>query len=142
MGQMHANIGSALGCIGCVTNGAVRDLPAVSKLGFQMFSGSISVSHAYAHLIDFGEPVEIGGMRINPGDLLHGDLHGVISIPVVPVNRLLDEAAKVIATEQELVAFCKSPEFSVDALAERLNRASQSCLSRSSFNYMPDPTKS
>jgi 4-hydroxy-4-methyl-2-oxoglutarate aldolase len=142
IGEVHANIGSALGCVGCVTNGAVRDLPAVNKLGFQMFSGSVSVSHAYAHLIDFGEPVEIGGMRIRPGDLLHGDLNGVLSIPAGPVNDLLDEAGKLIAMEQELVEFCKSPEFSVEALAERLNRATQVCLIRPNVKNMPHPTKS
>src|ERR1051325_11298487 len=60
VGEIHAHIGVALECVGCVTNGAVRDLQAVQDLGFHLFSGSVSVSHSYAHIVDFGEPVEIG----------------------------------------------------------------------------------
>ena len=64
LGAVHANILRALGCVGAVTNGAVRDLPAAEKLGFQLFSGSVSVSHAYVHIVEFGTPVEIGGLKI------------------------------------------------------------------------------
>ncbi len=67
VGEIHANIGSALKCVGCVTNGAVRDLTEVEALGFHLFSGSVSPSHSYAHIVEFGEPVEIGGLKISPG---------------------------------------------------------------------------
>ena len=63
VGEIHATIGVALNCVGCVTNGAVRDLPAVEAMGFQLFAGNVSVSHSYAHIIEFGEPVEIGGLE-------------------------------------------------------------------------------
>src|SRR5271165_914547 len=82
IGEIHATIAQALHCEGCVTNGAVRDLPAVREMRFQMFSGNVAVSHAYAHIIDFGETVEIGGLRIRSGDLLHGDRHGVLTVPL------------------------------------------------------------
>ncbi len=82
LGAVHVNILRALGCVGAVTNGSVRDLPAAEKLGFHLFAGSISVSHAYVHIVEFGTPVEIGGLKIQSGDLLHGDLHGVQSIPL------------------------------------------------------------
>jgi regulator of RNase E activity RraA len=72
-GEVHAQIGRALGCIGYVTNGAVRDLAGIERTGFHLFARGVSVSHAYAHVVDFGEPVEVGGLRVNPGDLLHGD---------------------------------------------------------------------
>ena len=64
VGEIHATIGRALNCVGCVTNGAVRDLPAVEAMGFQSVRGYVSVSHSYAHIIEFGEPVEIGGLKI------------------------------------------------------------------------------
>ena len=82
MGEIHAAIGIALNCVGCVTNGAVRDLPAVEAMGFQLFASRTSVSHAYAHIVEFGEPVEIDGLKISSGDLLHGDRHGVLTIPL------------------------------------------------------------
>ena len=125
VGEIHANIGQALNCLGYITNGAVRDLPAVKALGFHLFSGSVSVSHAYAHLIEFGEPVEIGGLKIAPGDLLHGDRHGVQSIPPEVVSKIPQEAERVLRSEGELIQFCKSPQFSLKGLSDRLKQASK-----------------
>ena len=61
IGEVHANILLALGCVGVVTNGAVRDLPDIRPTEFQMFAGNVAVSHAYAHIFDFGSKVEVGG---------------------------------------------------------------------------------
>jgi 4-hydroxy-4-methyl-2-oxoglutarate aldolase len=125
VGEIHANIGQALKCVGYITNGAVRDLPAVKALGFHLFSGSLSVSHAYAHLIEFGEPVEIGGLKIAPGELLHGDRHGVQTIPPEVVSKIPQEAARVLRLESELIQFCKSPQFSLKGLSDRLKEVSK-----------------
>ena len=74
VGEVHAAIGVALNTVGCITNGAVRNLEGIEALGFGLFAGSVSVSHSYAHIIEFDTPVEIGGLvLIHPGDLLHGD---------------------------------------------------------------------
>ena len=127
VGEIHATIGLALKCVGCVTNGAVRDLPAVEALGFQLFAGSVSVSHSYAHIIDFGEPVEIGGLKIQSGDLMHGDRHGVLTIPLEIAADVPAEAAKILAEERELTEFCRSPEFSLEELAKRLRRSPGNC---------------
>ena len=53
-GELHARISMAMNSVAYITNGAVRDLPAIEKLGFQIFAGNSSVSHAYAHMVDFG----------------------------------------------------------------------------------------
>jgi regulator of RNase E activity RraA len=116
LGAVHVNILRALGCAGAVTNGAVRDLPAAEKLGFQLFAGSVSVSHAYVHIVEFGTPVEIGGLEIQSGDLLHGDMHGVQTIPADIVEKIPAAAAEIIAREQELIALCQSKDFSVEKL--------------------------
>lgn len=128
VGEVHATIGLALSCTGYVTNGAVRDLPAVKALGFHLFSGSVAVSHAYAHLVDFGEQVEIGGLKISPGDLIHGDCHGVHAIPKECVAEIPDVAAQLAQSEGELKRFCRSGEFSLEGLAERLKRTAVDCL--------------
>jgi len=128
VGEVHATIGMALGCIGYITNGAVRDLRAVRALGFHLFSGCVAVSHAYAHLVEFGEPVEIGGLKISHGDLLHGDRHGVHAVPLELVPEIPRVAADLQANEQELIDFCRSSEFSLEGLAERLHRESKNCL--------------
>jgi 4-hydroxy-4-methyl-2-oxoglutarate aldolase len=127
MGEIHAAIGVALDCAGCVTNGAVRDLPALKELKFQVFAGKLSVSHSYAHIIDFGEPIEIGGLKIRSGDLLHGDLHGVLSIPLQVAALVPAEASKILAEERELTQFCRSREFSLEELARRLKQSPGSC---------------
>src|SRR5271157_3412404 len=80
-GEVHAHIFKALGCAGLVTNGAVRDLQAAESLGFPFFAGSVAVSRVYYHMLEFGIPVEVGTLKVRPGDLLHADRHGVISIP-------------------------------------------------------------
>jgi regulator of RNase E activity RraA len=127
VGEIHAAIGSALNCVGCVTNGAVRDLPALKEMGFQAFAGRVSVSHSYAHIIEFGEPVEIGGLKISSGDLLHGDRHGVQTIPLQIAPAIPAEAEKLQAEERELVDFCRSPQFSLDALSKRLQSVARRC---------------
>ena len=123
LGAVHVNILVALGCVGAVTDGAVRDLPAAEKLGFHLFAGGISVSHAYVHIVEFGTPVEVGGLKIQSGDLLHGDLHGVQSIPAGIADKVPRAAAEIIAREQELITLCQSRDFSVEKLRAALVRA-------------------
>jgi len=123
LGAVHINILRALGCVGAVTNGAVRDLPSAEKLGFQLFAGSISVSHAYVHIVEFGTPVEIGGLKMQSGDLLHGDLHGVQTIPSDIAAKIPLAAAEIVAREQELITFCQSKDFSVEKLRAAIAKA-------------------
>jgi regulator of RNase E activity RraA len=116
LGAVHINILHALGCVGAVTNGAVRDIPAAEKLAFQLFAGGVSVSHAYVHIVEFGTPVEIGGLKIESGDLLHGDLHGVQSVPADIAPEIPPVAARIMAQENALIQLCQSPGFSLDKL--------------------------
>jgi 4-hydroxy-4-methyl-2-oxoglutarate aldolase len=127
VGEIHARISKALGCVGYLTNGAVRDLPSVERTGFQCFSAGTSVSHAYAHIIDFGEPVEIGGLKIEPGDLLHGDIHGVHTIPMSIADDLPAAVKCVLDREAELIRLCESPDFTLEKLTTILNRELPAC---------------
>jgi regulator of RNase E activity RraA len=119
-GELHARICMALNCVCYITNGAVRDLPAVERLGFQLFAGSPSVSHAYAHVVDFGHPVEIGGLRVRSGDLLHGDLHGVQLVPQEFANKLPEIATQVLWDEQAFIKMCIDGSFSIERLAAKI----------------------
>ena len=115
-GEIHSAILQRLGCIALVTNGAVRDLPAVRRLGFPLFASHVAVSHAYTHLIDLGEPVTICGLEVHPGDLLCADCHGVLSIPRQIAMDLPAIAARLKAHERRVVDLCRSPDFSLDRL--------------------------
>jgi len=123
-GEIHANIARALKCSAYVTNGSVRDLPGIQAAGLQVFAGNIAVSHAYAHVVEFGEPVEIGGLQVKPGDLLHGDQHGVLSVPSSIAGDIARIADELLKTEKELIVFCRSAEFSFEKLTEKMRYVS------------------
>ena len=121
-GETHAQISRALGCIGYVTNGAVRDLSGIGRTGFHLYAGGVAVSHAYAHVVDFGGPVEVGGLRVSPGDLLHGDMHGVVSVPAAIAGDIPRMAAELLAAEGELVQLCQPGHFSMEKLRAHIER--------------------
>jgi 4-hydroxy-4-methyl-2-oxoglutarate aldolase len=122
LGDVHAAILKSLGCIGYVTNGAVRELPAVRAMGLQLFAGNVAVSHAYAHIFDVGAPIKVGGMEVRPGDLLHGDRHGVLTIPAEIAAAVPGVAAELQKAEQKVIDFCRSKEFSVAKLSELMKK--------------------
>jgi 4-hydroxy-4-methyl-2-oxoglutarate aldolase len=116
IGGVHTNILVALGCVGVVTNGAVRGISAARAINFQMFAHNLSVSHAFAHIFDFGKPVEVGHMQVRPGDLIHGDRHGVQTIPLEIAEKIPDVAREMNAQEKEIIRMCKSPGFTLEKL--------------------------
>jgi len=125
VGELHATILRALDCVGYATNGSVRDADAVrAQVVLPMFASGISVSHAFAHIVEFGGPVRIGGLRATSGDLLFGDAHGLQSVPPQLVERIPDVVAGMLAHERQIIALCRSPQFSIDALT-RLVRSSR-----------------
>jgi regulator of RNase E activity RraA len=123
LGDVHINLLRVLGCVGAVTNGAVRDLPAVKELGFHLFSGNLSVSHSYVHIVETGTPVHIDGLTVNSGDLLHGDLHGIQSIPHGVVDEVPAVAAAITERERALIALVRAPGISLAALRAAVSRA-------------------
>jgi 4-hydroxy-4-methyl-2-oxoglutarate aldolase len=118
VGDVHAAILRALGCVGFLTNGAVRDLPSVRASGIQLFSGNLAVSHAYAHIFDVGSKIKIAGLDVRPGDLLHGDRHGVLTIPLEIAAEVPQVAAELQEKEEKVIEFCRSSGFSVTKLGE------------------------
>jgi regulator of RNase E activity RraA len=120
VGEIHAEICRALGCVGYVTNGAIRDVPALERNEFQCFATAFCPSHAYGHIVDFGEPVEIGCLKITPGDILQGDRHGVQSIPRGIDGHLGDAVQTIRSREAELIELCRSTDFSLEKLTTML----------------------
>lgn len=120
VGEVHANILRALGCVGVVTNGAIRDLLALEKMGFHAFAQRLAVSHAYSHIVEMGGPVEIAGLKVASGDLLHGDVHGLISIPSEIAAEIPAVAAKLGEREKKILELCEPGRFSVETLREAI----------------------
>lgn len=121
-GEVNANMHRAMGCVGCVTNGSVRDLDEVEPLGFHFFARHIAVSHAYVRIVEVGTPVRVGGLTVRPGDLLHGDKHGVTNVPLELAARI-PEGVKVVDTmERQIINYSQSPNFTVEGLTELYER--------------------
>ena len=118
VGEVHAAILQAFECEGVITNGAVRNLPAVAEMGFRMFARHVAVSHAYMHLVNWGGEVEIFGLKIRAGDLLCADCHGVIKVPLEIAADLPKVAARIHARRRRIVDLCLSPGFSADKLRD------------------------
>src|SRR5207247_11300945 len=115
-GEVQANIHKALGAVGVVTDGSVRDLDEVRALGFSFAAAHVSVSHAYVHMVDFGLPVKVGGLWVKPGDLLHADHHGALTVPPEIADRLPEAVAKIEADERKIISYCQAATFSAEGL--------------------------
>ncbi len=120
VGEVHANILLALDCVGLVTNGAVRDLPEIRPTEFQMFAGNVAVSHAYAHIFDFGGAIEIGGMKVQPGDLIHGDLHGVQTVPTEIADKVPEASRMIRQRRDHLIGLRRSDDFTLERLRQTI----------------------
>ena len=116
IGNVHGNILRALDCAGVVTNGAVRDAADLRAISLQCFARQLAVSHAYAHIFEFGAPVTVGGLEIRPGDLLHGDRHGLLKVPLDIAAAVPGVAKDMLARDERIIALCQSKEFSPDKL--------------------------
>ena len=114
-GEVQSAIHKGLGAAGVVTNGSVRDIAQWAP-GFQFLAGSIAPSHAYANLVAFGGTVEVAGMRVRDGDLVHADCHGAVVIPPEAIDALSAAAARVAAREARILAVARAPGCTADAL--------------------------
>jgi 4-hydroxy-4-methyl-2-oxoglutarate aldolase len=120
MGEIMATTAKALGAVGCVTDGGLRDVLEVRALGgFQYFCPGFVVSHGRPVICDIGVDVSIFGLPIAPADLLHGDINGLLVVPDVPVDALLREVDNVRTAERALIDFVRQPGFTVAKLRVR-----------------------
>jgi regulator of RNase E activity RraA len=121
-GEVNSNIHRALGCVGAITNGGIRDIDEVEKLGFPIWAGNVIVSHAYVHLVDFDTPVRVGSLVVQPGDLLLADRHGVIQIPLEIASDIPEAVRQIEVREKAVFQYCQSGDFSADGLADLVER--------------------
>ena len=128
VGAVHANILRALGCVALVTNGSVRDVPDIRSTGFQVFAANVAVSHAYAHVFDFGSAVQVGGLNISPGELVKGDLHGVQTIPLEIADRVPAKAREILNRRKRIVDLCRSDDFSLGNLQQLIRQEEETRL--------------
>jgi regulator of RNase E activity RraA len=123
-GEVNSAIHKGLGCIGLVTDGGIRDLPDVAE-GFQMVAGRVVPSHAFVHVVDFGRPVTVAGMRVRDGDLIHADQHGAVVIPPDVAAEVKATATELAKRERVIIEAARQPGFDIDKLRAAQGRAAE-----------------
>ncbi len=120
-GEVQTNVHQALGCLGTITDGSVRDIDMMAK-GFFVLAGSIMPSHVHADIAAFDVPVTVAGMLVNPGDLIHADRHGAVVIPSAVAAQIPKRAEVLARREKVLLDAAKRPDFSTAAIREAFGR--------------------
>jgi regulator of RNase E activity RraA len=118
-GEVMATLSKRLGVVGLVTDGGVRDILEVKRLGLHYFAGGLVPSHGSPRLLEINGPVTLDGVRIEPGDLIHGDISGVTTIPLVIADQVIEAAQRVRQDEAQLLAYLNGPEFSLEGYFKR-----------------------
>ncbi len=114
-GEVNSNIHKGLGCLGCVTNGSVRDLPDLAD-DFQFLTGMVGPSHAHVHTVDYACQVNVAGMVVNDGDIIHADQHGAVVIPANVADKVMDAARLIAKREAVIISAAKQPGFDLEKL--------------------------
>jgi regulator of RNase E activity RraA len=98
-GEVNSNVHRALGCVGTITDGAIRDLDEMTNAGFKALARRLCVGHACSHPVRWNCPVTVFGRTVHPGDLIHADKHGFLVVPPEDQARLLEAARFMDANE-------------------------------------------
>ena len=119
-GEVMTTIFKRLGAVGLVSDCAVRDVPEVRALGFHYFARGSVVSHASFRIVRTGVPVQVCGLVIRPGDVLHGDENGLLLVPNDVEESLPRAVDAVRSREGRLMEWVRGDGFSLDRLADRM----------------------
>lgn len=114
-GEVNSAIHRGFGIGGVITTGAVRDLDALDP-AVPILAGTICLSNGFAHLTEIDVPVEVFGMKVKPGDLIHADRHGAMLIPPEHLAALPDAIAALLDREREVIGRTREPGFNAEAM--------------------------
>ena len=107
-GEVMATTYKAFDCVGLITSGAGRDLDQVEPLNFPCFTSGTICSHGYTQIVELEVPVRVGGVWVNPGDLLHGDRNGVTTIPIELAALVAEGCAGFMDAESVVLDYVKT----------------------------------
>ena len=99
-GEVNSNAHRALGCVGTITDGAIRDVDEMTNAGFKALARRLCVGHAHSWPVRWGCDVEVFGRTVRPGQLIHADKHGFLAIPDEDATRELLDAARFMDTNE------------------------------------------
>jgi 4-hydroxy-4-methyl-2-oxoglutarate aldolase len=113
-GEVMATLAKRLGAVGMVTDGGYRDVDEVHALGMHYYAGYHVVSHGNFSVVDVGVPVELDGQAVRTGDILHGDVNGIVVVPAEVLDGLPETVAKIRERERRFMDFIKSDAFTLE----------------------------
>jgi regulator of RNase E activity RraA len=119
-GEVMATLARRLGTIGLVTNGGVRDILEVRRLNFHYFAAGLVPSHGTTRFLEVNVPVTIDGVQIRPGELIHGDINGVTTIPPEIAGQLAEAAQRVREREAAVMGYTSDPDFTLEGFFQRM----------------------
>ena len=102
-GEVSSNMHRALGCVGTIVDGAIRDVDEMTNAGFKALAKRLCVGHAHVHPVRWNCEVEVFGRRVSPGDLIHADKHGFIVLSPEEELMILEAARFMDANECQTV---------------------------------------
>ena len=115
-GEVNSNVHKTLGCLGTITNGGVRDLTEFAE-GFQALAGVVTPSHANVHIVDVGGEVNVAGMVVKSGDLVHADMHGAVVVPQEVACDVPEAAALMVRREAVILEAARAPGANAASIA-------------------------
>ena len=115
-GEVHTTVHRGLGIKGALTNGVMRDLGDLAP-DFPVLAGSIGPSHAFVHVEELGTPVNILGLPVKHGELVHADRHGAVVVPMNVIGQLEQAIAMLFSSEKLILEPAKEPGFNMEKLA-------------------------
>ncbi len=113
-GEINTTVHKGFGLSGALTNGVMRDLGDMAP-GFPVVAGSIGPSHGFVHVKDIDCTVNVFGMTVNPGDLVHADRHGAVVVPAEVIDDLASALLKMIETEKLILEPARQDGFDFEA---------------------------
>ena len=113
-GEVMCTSYQTFGAVGIVTSGTGRDLDQVRDLKFPAFTSGTNCAHGYCHIPSIQVPVEVGGITITHGDLLHGDCNGVTTIPLDIASEVAHACARLVEAEEVILQYLRGGDATVD----------------------------
>jgi regulator of RNase E activity RraA len=121
-GEVNTNVHWGLGCIGAITNGSMRDLDMMCPQ-FQCLAATLSPSHAFIQVVDFGKQVDVLGMAVADNDIVHADYHGAVVIPPAALDKLPAAIDLMARKEKVVLEAARKPGFDPQKMREAMAEA-------------------
>ena len=123
-GEVNTAVHSALGCIGTITNGSIRDLDDCAE-GFQLLAGQIGPSHGHIHVVESAIEVNVAGMIVKPGDVIHADKHGAVIIPADAARAVAEAADLLTRREAVILKAARAPDATLEEIKQAMTASAK-----------------